>query len=336
MKKKIIRLIVVCSALLFFVGCGKKEKIANFTVDAEYAIAHGNYDDARNAYNEILKLDKENRTAKYGLVDLEEAARKTDDFKTARIHDALSSALFNSEIKKKSDYKPPIPGDYSLDEFVRNSGKSFQDEVYGEYLQVNSSFDISAEFVSLKADGTPLKYAEIRVALYKITNNQIDMCVYIPDSLDPTTGDILSYGAKYDPYFDFSSVTEDCTIIGTHSHTYLVDSSDKALSKSREKFKPGDIINVGDFPKHPSKVPTTPVNPASKFEMLSSIPDSLSNEWAAGGVILKDENNNYYVICGVVSSSFEELMCISEADAMRSLDYLNDDNIRGTMVDKPF
>jgi hypothetical protein len=302
-----------------FCGCGKKEKINNYIIDAEYAFSHGDYDAAKEAYNNILSLDKENRTAIYGLKDLEEAARLKDEYLCADLHTALCEGVLTHELDGKSSYITPQPGDYSLVEFVNNSGNAYWDYVYNRRMNVSNGYSIQSMLVSWDKDGNKLMSKEIRVALYSLNNKGMELCVYVPDSYNPNTGDIISAGVKYNPSFDFSKVSVDSTFVGVHSYTFLVDVNGNPV----ESFKQGEIIYCGEITTKNSNAFVTKVNPATQYEVESYTVTGLLNWPDIGGCVLKDEYGNYYITCGKFYSKYQELQCISEYDAMRSLDFMD-------------
>ena len=318
MKKKILSIILCSIVLSFALGCVNQKKIDNYTIDAEYALKHGDYDGAKTAYNNILALDKENRTAIYGIKDLEEAARKKDADLCAQLHSALCEGIFTNEHDGKSSYVTPVPGDYSLVDFVNKSGEAYSDYVYNQRMNAGNGYDIQSMLVSWDKDGNKLASKEIRVALYSLSKSGMELCVYVPASYDPASDDIISAGVKYNPSFDFSKVSADCARVGTHSHAILVDENGDTL----KTFIQGQILysaaTESNFTNNKLK---TPLNPATQYVVLSNTDAIPINVIDVGGIVLEDEFGNYYITCGKISVKSQELQCISEEDAMNSLYY---------------
>lgn len=318
MKKRIISALVCIFIISFSLGCGNQKKIDNYTIDAEYALKHGDYDGAKTAYNNILALDKENRTAIYGIKDLEEAARKKDEDLCAQLHSALCEGILTHELDEKSSYITPVPGDYSLVDFVNNSGNAYWDYVYNQRMNSGNGYGVQSMLVSWDKDGNKLTSKEIRVALYSLSKSGIELCVYVPDSYDPISGDIISAGVKYNPAFDFSNVSVDCTVIGVHSHAILVDENGDTL----KTFTQGQILySAATESNITNNKRKTALNPANQYVVLSNTDLIPINVVDIGGIVLEDEFGNYYITCGKLSEKSQELKCISEQDAMDSLYY---------------
>lgn len=189
-------------SVILFCGCGKKEKIDNYIIDAEYAIKHGDYEGAKTAYNNILELDKENRIARYGLLDIEEAELEKDENLCAQLHTALSEGIIILSHEEESDFVTPQLGDYSLKEFVENLGNDYSKYVYNDCMLGMNATQIQQSLISSDKSGDKLSGKEIRVALYSLTNG-VDLCVYIPGSYNSETGDIISAGSTYKPSYIF-------------------------------------------------------------------------------------------------------------------------------------
>lgn len=324
--KENVRKVLLALGILFILGfvaffVYKKVRVKELIENAKKAEAHGDIYAARDYYNKASKLDEDNLDIKYGLEDLEKGLVRKDANTLADIHNALSYSIVDPSVTKSADFKRPKLGDYSLYEFVSGCGKTYMESV-NSYLGDQTLSTIKTKLVSNAIDGRPTAGKDIRVALYEYKSNSITMCVYIPDTFNPETGGVLYGGVRYNPNFNFEKEKNKGL-----THVVFMDLSPFPQT--------GDVLEAtdGDYASGTGRS-ETPLNESKYFTFMSTnLTKPIVNAWPVlmEGCILKDEKGTYYVVRGRVNSwgsfdpdySINELMEISEEEALQNLDWVN-------------